>query len=129
MTPAERTMGSTLPSRGEVPSPAPVASPSRRDRALIASCIVLITALATNNQGADRVVRPCPDDLRPNWRRCSPHTPRNTSARLISHGATGPGRCQRSRPVTGTSRASGVETNTVRASRSTSHTSRTPRAR
>jgi predicted metal-binding membrane protein len=37
MTQAERTMASTLPSRGEARS---------RDRALIASCIVLITALA-----------------------------------------------------------------------------------
>ena len=41
-------MASTLPSRGEArsPSPVPVPVPSRRDRALIASCIVLITALA-----------------------------------------------------------------------------------
>jgi predicted metal-binding membrane protein len=46
MTQAERTMASTLPSRGEAPSPSPVPAPSRRDRVLIASCIVLITALA-----------------------------------------------------------------------------------
>lgn len=46
MTQAERTMASTLPSRGEAHSPSPVPGPSRRDRALIASCIVLITALA-----------------------------------------------------------------------------------
>ena len=39
-------MASTLPSRGEARSPSLVPSPSRRDRALIASCIVLITALA-----------------------------------------------------------------------------------
>ena len=39
-------MASTLPSPGEAPSPSPVPAPSRRDRALIASCIVLITALA-----------------------------------------------------------------------------------
>jgi predicted metal-binding membrane protein len=39
-------MASTLPSRGEARSPSPVPAPSRRDRALIASCIVLITALA-----------------------------------------------------------------------------------
>ena len=39
-------MASTLPSRGEARSPSPVRAPSRRDRALIASCIVLITALA-----------------------------------------------------------------------------------
>ena len=37
-------MASTLPSRGEARSPIP--APSRRDRALIASCIVLITGLA-----------------------------------------------------------------------------------
>jgi len=46
MTPAERTTASTLPSRGEARSPSAVPAPSRRDRALIASCIVLITALA-----------------------------------------------------------------------------------
>ncbi len=39
-------MASTLPSRGEAGSPPPVPAPSRRHRALIASCIVLITALA-----------------------------------------------------------------------------------
>jgi predicted metal-binding membrane protein len=39
-------MASTLPSRGEARSPPLVPAPSRRDRALIASCIVLITALA-----------------------------------------------------------------------------------
>ena len=39
-------MASTLPSRGEARSPSPVPAPSRRDRALIASCIVLTTALA-----------------------------------------------------------------------------------
>ncbi len=39
-------MASTLPSRGEARSPSLVPAPSRRDRALIASCIVLITALA-----------------------------------------------------------------------------------
>jgi predicted metal-binding membrane protein len=39
-------MASTLPSRGEARSPAPVPAPSRRDRVLIASCIVLITARA-----------------------------------------------------------------------------------
>ena len=46
MTPSERTTASTLPSRGEAHSRLPVPVPSRRDRALIASCIVLITALA-----------------------------------------------------------------------------------
>jgi predicted metal-binding membrane protein len=35
-----------LPSRGEAGSPSPVPAPSRRDRALITSCVVLITALA-----------------------------------------------------------------------------------
>jgi predicted metal-binding membrane protein len=39
-------MASMLPSRGEAPSPSPVLSLSRRDRGLIASCIVLITALS-----------------------------------------------------------------------------------
>ena len=39
-------MASTLPSRGEARSPSPVPAPSRRHRALIATCIVLITALA-----------------------------------------------------------------------------------
>ncbi len=39
-------MASTLPSPGEARSPSPVPAPSRRDRALIASCIVVITALA-----------------------------------------------------------------------------------
>ena len=46
MRQAERTTASTLPSPGEVPSPSPAPAPSRRDRALIASCILLITALA-----------------------------------------------------------------------------------
>ena len=46
MTRAERTMASTLPLPGAARSPAPVPAPSRRARALIASCIVLITALA-----------------------------------------------------------------------------------
>jgi predicted metal-binding membrane protein len=39
-------MASTLRSPGEARSPSPVPAPSRRDRGLIASCIVLITALA-----------------------------------------------------------------------------------
>ena len=39
-------MASTLPSRGEARSPSPLPAPSRRDRTLIASCIVLITGLA-----------------------------------------------------------------------------------
>jgi len=39
-------MASTRRSPGAARSPSPVAAPSRRDRALIASCIVLITALA-----------------------------------------------------------------------------------
>jgi predicted metal-binding membrane protein len=39
-------MASTLPSRGEARSPSRAPAPSRRDRALIGSCIVLITALA-----------------------------------------------------------------------------------
>jgi predicted metal-binding membrane protein len=39
-------MASTLPSRGEARSPSLVPAPSRRDHALITSCIVLITALA-----------------------------------------------------------------------------------
>jgi predicted metal-binding membrane protein len=39
-------MASTLPSPGAARSPILVAAPSRRDRAIIASCIVLITALA-----------------------------------------------------------------------------------
>jgi predicted metal-binding membrane protein len=39
-------MASTLPFRGEARSPSTVPAPSRRDRALIASCIVLVTALA-----------------------------------------------------------------------------------
>lgn len=39
-------MASTLPSPGEARSPSPVPAPSRRDRALIASCIVLIAGLA-----------------------------------------------------------------------------------
>jgi predicted metal-binding membrane protein len=39
-------MASMLPSRGEARSPSPVPSLSRRDRGLIASCIVLITALS-----------------------------------------------------------------------------------
>ena len=46
MRQAERTTASMLPSPGEVPSPSPAPAPSRRDRALIASCILLITALA-----------------------------------------------------------------------------------
>ena len=45
MTRAEGTTGSTLPSPGEARSPSAVPAPSRH-RALIASCIVLITALA-----------------------------------------------------------------------------------
>ena len=39
-------MDSTLPSPGAARSPSLVAAPSRRDRAIIAGCIVLITALA-----------------------------------------------------------------------------------
>jgi predicted metal-binding membrane protein len=39
-------MASTLPSRGEARNPSLVPAPSRRDRAIIASCIALITALA-----------------------------------------------------------------------------------
>ena len=39
-------MASTLPSPGAARSPSPVPAPSRRHRALIATCIVLITALA-----------------------------------------------------------------------------------
>src|SRR5688500_12697366 len=39
-------MASTLPSPGEARSLSSVPAPSRRDRALIATCIVLITALA-----------------------------------------------------------------------------------
>jgi predicted metal-binding membrane protein len=39
-------MASTLPSPGEARSPSPVPAPSRRDRALIVGCIVVITALA-----------------------------------------------------------------------------------
>src|ERR671911_1124777 len=46
MTQAERTMASMLPSRGEARSPSRAPPPSRRDRGLIASCIVFITALA-----------------------------------------------------------------------------------
>ena len=46
MTPAERTTASTLPSHGEAHSPSPIPAPSGRDRAIIASCIVVITALA-----------------------------------------------------------------------------------
>jgi len=46
MTQAERTMASTLPSPGEAHSPSPAPAPSRRDRALIAGCVALITALA-----------------------------------------------------------------------------------
>jgi predicted metal-binding membrane protein len=39
-------MASTLHSPGEARSPSAVPAPSRRDRALIASCIVLVTAVA-----------------------------------------------------------------------------------
>jgi len=39
-------MASTLRFPGAAPSPTPVAAPSRRGRALIASCIALVTALA-----------------------------------------------------------------------------------
>jgi predicted metal-binding membrane protein len=39
-------MASTLPSRGEARNPSLVLTPSRRDRALIAGCILLITGLA-----------------------------------------------------------------------------------
>ncbi len=46
MTRAERTMASTLPSRGEARRPSPVPAASRRHRALIAGCIALITLLA-----------------------------------------------------------------------------------
>lgn len=46
MTRAERTMASTLPSPGEAGKPSPAPAPSRRDRALITSCVVLIAALA-----------------------------------------------------------------------------------
>jgi len=46
MTQAERTTASTPPSPGEARSPSPVPAPSLRDRALIASCIVVITGLA-----------------------------------------------------------------------------------
>lgn len=39
-------MASTHPSPGAVPDPSPVAAHSRRDRMLLGSCIVLVTALA-----------------------------------------------------------------------------------
>ncbi len=39
-------MASTLPSPGEAHSPSPVPAASRRDRALITTCIVFVTALA-----------------------------------------------------------------------------------
>jgi len=46
MTIAERTTDNTRRSTGAVPSPATVAALPRRDRVLIAGCILLITALA-----------------------------------------------------------------------------------
>ena len=46
MTRPEGITASTPPSPGEARSLAPVPAPSRRDRAVITSCIVLITALA-----------------------------------------------------------------------------------
>src|SRR5947208_15629705 len=46
MTRAERTTGNSLHSTGAVRSQSPVAGVISRDRLVIASCIVLITALA-----------------------------------------------------------------------------------
>src|SRR5687767_13370035 len=46
MTPAERTTASTLRSAGAVRSLSPVPALHRRDRILIVSCILIITALS-----------------------------------------------------------------------------------
>jgi predicted metal-binding membrane protein len=46
MTQAEKTTASTPPFPGKARSSSPVPAPSRRDRVIIASCIVLITGLA-----------------------------------------------------------------------------------